>query len=82
MKREYSDVVSTVAGHALVDGGQQRPAALAGVGHAVLGDRLRLPSAAPGSPGSASAVRSSSHEATTLPRRQSSAISCRLKSYW
>ena len=31
---------------------------------------------------SAMAVRSSSHDATTLPRRQTSAMSARLRSYW
>src|SRR5260370_307089 len=35
-----------------------------------------------GSVSSAPAVRSSSHEAITLPRRQTSATSRRLKSYW
>src|SRR3989442_9638193 len=35
-----------------------------------------------GSPASAAAVRSSSQEAITLPRRHTSVMSARLKSYW
>ena len=64
-------------GDGLVDGGLDRPAAFAGVGDAA-GElrRARGPSA------SAEAVRSSSHEAMTLPRRQTSATSRRLRSYW
>src|SRR5262249_36450450 len=45
-------------------------------------DTLPLKRESVGSPASPDAVRSSSHEATTLPRRQTSAMSARSKSYW
>ena len=62
--------------HRLVDRGLDRPPPLAGIRHAplealerrVLDERRGR--------------RSSSHEATTLPRRHTSAMSGRLKSYW
>ena len=63
--------------HGLVDRGLDRPAPFAGVGDAA-GELRRAPD-----PRSASAaVRSSSHDAITLPRRQTSAMSARLRSYW
>jgi len=69
------------ARHALVDGGQQGPTAFAGVGYAVLGDRLGLDRRSLFSR-KASAVRSSSQDAMTLPRRQFSQIADMSKSYW
>ncbi len=66
-----------VRGHALVVGGRPPSSALR---------RSRRPcrrtSSRPGSAARACAVRSSSQEVTTLPRRQSSVMSARLKSYW
>ena len=62
--------------HGLVDGGLDGPPALAGIRYAPgeLGQT--------GSFTKAAAVRSSSHDAITLPRRHTSAMSRRLKSYW
>ena len=62
--------------HALVDSRLDRPATFAGIGHATgeFRERQILSSAV--------AVRSRSHEAMTLPRRQTSATSGRLRSYW
>ena len=60
----------------LIDGRHDRPAALPGI---------RDPAAELGQVGLSSsdaAVRSNSHEAITLPRRQTSAMSARFKSYW
>ena len=58
-----------------LDGGLDGPAPLAGVL-----TRSRCSSASVGSSASACAVRSSSHEPTTLPRRQSSAMSATSRS--
>ena len=62
--------------HGFIDGGLDGPAPFAGI---------RDPAAEVcqgGSLSKAIACRSSSHEATTLPRRHNSAMSRRLKSYW
>ena len=64
-------------GHALVDGAPRWSSGLRP--NRRRGPRTRR---ARGSSSSAWAVRSSSHEAMTLPRRQTSAMSARFRSYW
>ena len=63
--------------HALIDRGLDGPAAFAGIGHPAREMRR-----GPGSCIKAAAERSSSQDATTLPRRQTSAMSGRFRSYW
>src|SRR4030095_207570 len=76
VKRWYSEAVSTVAGtpSSMAARTVHRPSPESGTSALTL--------ASSGSSASAEAVRSSSQEATTLPRRHSSVISARLKSYW
>ncbi len=75
--RSYSEAVMTGAGTALVDGGEHRPSALAGVR-----DPAGVRSSSPGERANASAIRSTSHDPTTDPRRQTSATSPTSMSYW
>ena len=65
-----------VHGHRLLDGGLDRPPPFAGVLH-----RPREPVEVRAVPSAPRAVRSSSHDPTTLPWRQTSATSARSKSY-
>ena len=76
-KRSKSAAVSTCAGtpSSLAAATVQRPSPESDTLPAELVERS-------GRAASACAVRSSSHEATTLPRRHSSVMSARLKSYW
>ena len=75
LKRSKRAAVEHVGRHALVDRGGDRPAALARVG-----DAARRSRRGRGSSCSAAAVRSSSHDAMTLPRRQTSATArCRCR---
>jgi hypothetical protein len=65
-----------VSGHGLVDGGFDRPAP------SPESDTRPANGERAGSATRAVAVRSSSHDAITLPRRHTSAMSGRLSSYW
>src|SRR5437867_977411 len=75
-KRSKSAAASTCAGTAssMAASSVQRPSPES--------DTRPAKRASVGSLASAAAVRSRSHEATTLPRRHTSAISARIRSYW
>src|SRR3954464_2981902 len=72
-------------GHALLDRGLNCPPPFARIAHAacvLLGPPRPAASSGPGVSCSASAAGSSSHEAMTEPRRQTSVIAATSRSYW